>query len=46
VLRLFSAGHVNPTLGTLAEVPAALEMLVVLVPLGADDRKTDHRTVS
>lgn len=39
VRRLFSAGHVNPTLGTLAEVAAALGMRVVLAPLGADDRK-------
>ena len=39
VRRLFSAGHVNPTLGTLAEVAAALGMRVVLEPLGADDRE-------
>jgi transcriptional regulator with XRE-family HTH domain len=39
VRRLFSAGHVNPTLGTLAEVAAALGMRVVLEPLDADDRK-------
>ena len=38
VRRLFSAGHVNPTLGTLAEVAAALGMRVVLEPMGADDR--------
>ena len=37
--RLFSAGHVNPTLGTLAEVAAALGMRVVLEPLDAEDRK-------
>ena len=37
VRRLFSAGHVNPTLGTLAEVAAALGMRVVLEPLDADD---------
>jgi DNA-binding phage protein len=30
VRRLFSTGHVNPTLGTLAEVAAALGMRVVL----------------
>jgi hypothetical protein len=29
VRRLFSAGHVNPILGTLAEVAAALGMRVV-----------------
>lgn len=39
VRRLFSAGHVNPTLGTLAEVAAALGMRVVLEPLGAGDRR-------
>ncbi len=39
IRRLFSAGHVNPTLGTLAEVAAALGMRVVLEPLEADDRK-------
>jgi transcriptional regulator with XRE-family HTH domain len=39
VRRLFSAGHVNPTLGTLAEVAAALGMRVVLEPLDADDRQ-------
>ena len=35
VRRLFSAGHVNPTLGTLAEVAAALGMRIVLEPLDA-----------
>jgi transcriptional regulator with XRE-family HTH domain len=39
VRRLFSAGHVNPTLGTLAEVAAALGMRVVLEPLDTDDRR-------
>ena len=39
VRRLFSAGHVNPTLGTLAEVAAALGMRVVLEPLGDDERR-------
>jgi transcriptional regulator with XRE-family HTH domain len=39
VRRLFSAGHVNPTLGTLAEVAAALGMRVVLEPLEASERK-------
>lgn len=37
--RLFSSGHVNPTLGTLAEVAAALGMRVSLEPLTADDRR-------
>jgi transcriptional regulator with XRE-family HTH domain len=39
VRRLFSAGHVNPTLGTLAEVAAALGMRVTLEPLGAGERR-------
>jgi transcriptional regulator with XRE-family HTH domain len=39
IRRLFSSGHVNPTLGTLAEVAAALGMRVVLEPLGADDQQ-------
>lgn len=39
VRRLFSAGHVNPTLGTLAEVAAALGMRVVLEPLEAEERR-------
>lgn len=39
VRRLFSAGHVNPTLGTLAEVAAALGMRVTLEPLPAEERK-------
>lgn len=39
VRRLFSAGHVNPTLGTLAEVAAALGMRVTLEPLTAEERK-------
>lgn len=39
VRRLFSSGHVNPTLGTLAQVAAALGMRVTLEPLSADDRQ-------
>jgi transcriptional regulator with XRE-family HTH domain len=39
IRRLFSSGHVNPTLGTLAEVAAALGMRVVLEPLGTDDQQ-------
>jgi transcriptional regulator with XRE-family HTH domain len=39
IRRLFSAGHVNPTLGTMAEVAAALGMQVTLVPLAPADRK-------
>jgi transcriptional regulator with XRE-family HTH domain len=37
--RLFSSGHVNPTLGTLAEVAAALGMRVSLEPLTPDDKR-------
>jgi transcriptional regulator with XRE-family HTH domain len=37
--RLFSSGHVNPTLGTLAEVAAALGMRIVLEPLEPDARQ-------
>lgn len=39
VRRLFSAGHVNPTLGTLAEVAASLGMRVVLEPLEDGERQ-------
>lgn len=39
VRRLFSASHVNPTLGTLAEVAAALGLRIVLEPLRGPDRK-------
>jgi DNA-binding phage protein len=40
IRRLFSASGVNPTLGTLAEVAAALGMRVTLEPLPAPERKT------
>jgi transcriptional regulator with XRE-family HTH domain len=39
VRRLFSSSHVNPTLGTLAEVAAALGMRVVLEPLDVRDQE-------
>ena len=39
VRRLFSAGHVNPTLGTLAEVAAALGMQLILEPLEAGEQR-------
>jgi len=39
IRRLFSAGHANPTLGTLAEVAAALGMRITLEPLPAAKRK-------
>ncbi|MFE7190639.1 helix-turn-helix domain-containing protein [Kitasatospora sp. NPDC057541] len=40
VRRLFSAGHVNPTLGTLAEVAAALGMRITLEPLPDAERES------
>lgn len=40
IRRLFTTGHVNPTLGTLAEVAAALGMRITLEPLGKEERKT------
>lgn len=39
IRRLFSASHVNPTIGTLAEVAAALGMRVTLEPLPANQRE-------
>jgi transcriptional regulator with XRE-family HTH domain len=39
VRRLFSADHVNPTLGTLAEVAAALGMRLILEPLKAAEQR-------
>jgi len=38
IRRLFSAGQVNPTLGTLAEVAAALGMRITVEPLPIADR--------
>jgi DNA-binding phage protein len=38
VRRLFSASGVNPTLGTLAEVAAALGLRITVEPLSARDR--------
>jgi transcriptional regulator with XRE-family HTH domain len=38
IRRLFANGHVNPTLGTLAEVAAALGMRVALEPLPEAER--------
>jgi DNA-binding phage protein len=37
--RLFSAGQVNPTLGTLAEVAAALGMRITVEPLPIAERR-------
>jgi DNA-binding phage protein len=38
--RLFSAPSVNPTLGSLAEIAAALGLKVTLQPLSAEERRT------
>lgn len=38
VRRLMSSESVNPTLGTIAEVAAALGLTVILTPMSADDR--------
>jgi DNA-binding phage protein len=39
IRRLFSAGQVNPTLGTLAEVAAALGMRITVEPLPVAEGK-------
>jgi len=39
VRRLFSSAHASPTVGTLAEVAAALGMELTLQPLPASERK-------
>lgn len=39
IRRLFSAGHVNPTVGTLASVAAALGMRLALEPLPELERE-------
>ncbi len=38
VRRLLSSESVNPTLGTIAEVAAALGMKVMLAPMSAEER--------
>ncbi len=38
VRRLLSSESVNPTLGTIAEIAAALGMKVMLTPMSADER--------
>ena len=38
IRRLFASGHANPTLGTLAEVAAALGMRITIQPLPAAER--------
>ncbi|MET8081192.1 helix-turn-helix transcriptional regulator [Streptomyces sp. NPDC005303] len=40
VRRLFSSKHANPTLGTLAEIAAALGMRITLEPLPVAERKS------
>ena len=40
IRRLFSSDHANPTLGTLAEVAAALGMRVTLEPLSEAERQS------
>lgn len=42
IRRLFAAGKPNPTLGTLAEVAAALGMRITVEPL--DDKERSHVT--
>lgn len=39
IRRFFTSGNVNPTLGTLAEIAAALGMRVTLEPMSPTDRK-------
>jgi len=39
IRRLFTSGHSNPTLGTLAEVASALGMEITLAPLPAAERR-------
>jgi DNA-binding phage protein len=39
VRRLLSPGHRNPTIGTLAEVAAALGLKVELVPMADEERR-------
>ena len=38
IRRLFSSSHANPTIGTLAEVAAALGLRITVEPLSADER--------
>lgn len=40
VRRLFSGAHMNPTVGTVAEIAAALGMRITVERLPAADRKT------
>ncbi len=45
IRRLLSPGHRNPTIGTLAEVAAALGLKVTLVPMTDDEREQIAETL-
>jgi DNA-binding phage protein len=45
IRRLLSPGHRNPTIGTLAEVAAALGLKVALVPMADDEREEYAETL-
>jgi DNA-binding phage protein len=45
IRRLLSPGHRNPTIGTLAEVAAALGLKVALVPMSDDEREQVAETL-
>ncbi|HYQ66730.1 helix-turn-helix transcriptional regulator [Actinophytocola sp.] len=45
IRRLLSSGHRNPTIGTIAEVAAALGLRVALVPMSDDEREQVAETL-
>jgi DNA-binding phage protein len=45
IRRLLSPGHRNPTIGTIAEVAAALGLRVALVPMADDEREQVAETL-
>jgi hypothetical protein len=45
IRRLLSTGHRNPTIGTVAEVAAALGYKVALVPMEEGERKAYAETL-
>lgn len=45
IRRLLSPGHRNPTIGTVAEVAAALGLKVALVPMADDEREQYAETL-
>ncbi|MGH3757323.1 DNA-binding protein [Actinophytocola sp.] len=45
IRRLLSPGHRNPTIGTVAEVAAALGLRVALVPMADDERERVAETL-